>query len=345
MAPKKGAEPVAAAPVSTDSTGLPLFSDEAVAAEAFSLEAPYEDALGATLPTGLSAGMLTWRRPSEFLADLLVEPEEGAEPVTPCIVQPPPPPPEGAEAQPPPRALPNALVAEAPAEALPTVQWLASCFHFVELQNVLLEEGTFLWELIYPKAADGVTPAYNPSGKYAVRLFEQGAWRMVVVDDRMPFVHGTLLVPSSASRLELWPMILAKALYKLSESYPTAVSQDPAVLLRLTSWLPEVVPISPSLPAYSAWEVIDRYNERSPYDRMAACALMLPSGDDEGLGEVGLCHGPLVAVLDAREVNGELYTRLESQLFQWAGAPARRARTHAHAHARARARAHAGRAL
>ena len=72
MAPKKGAEPVAAAPVSTDSTGLPLFSDEAVAAEAFSLEAPYEDALGATLPTGLSAGMLTWRRPSEFLADLLV---------------------------------------------------------------------------------------------------------------------------------------------------------------------------------------------------------------------------------------------------------------------------------
>ena len=45
--------------------------------------------------------------------------------------------------------------------------------------------------------------------------------------------------------------LLAKALYKLAEPYATSISQDPAVLLRLTGWLPELVPISPTLPGPS----------------------------------------------------------------------------------------------
>ena len=99
------------------------------------------------------------------------------------------------------------------------MQWLTSCYQLVALQSELLDEGDFLWELIYPKGDDGL-PAYQPGGKYAVKLFEQGSWRMVVVDDRMPFDgYGNLLVPSSTSKLELWPLLLAKALYKLEETY------------------------------------------------------------------------------------------------------------------------------
>ena len=100
MAPKKGNDPPPAATPTGDSTGLPVFSDEALAAESFSLEAPFEDELGAKLPVGLSAGMIQWRRPSEFLSELLVEPAEGVEAVVPFVVQPPPPPAEGEEAQP-----------------------------------------------------------------------------------------------------------------------------------------------------------------------------------------------------------------------------------------------------
>ena len=81
MAPKKGNDPPPAATPTADSTGLPVFSDEALAAESFSLEAPFEDELGDKLPVGLSAGMIQWRRPSEFLSELLVEPAEGVEAV------------------------------------------------------------------------------------------------------------------------------------------------------------------------------------------------------------------------------------------------------------------------
>ena len=116
------------------------------------------------------------------------------------------------------------------------------------------------------------------------------------------------------------PLILAKALYKLADPYATGVSQDPSVLLRLTSWLPEVVPISETLPIETAWGVLSQYNERSPYDRMAATALMTAAdASEDDLSAVGLCHGPLLAVHDAREVNGDLYARLESRLLQWTG--------------------------
>lgn len=51
---------------------------------------------------------------------------------------------------------------------------------------------------------------------YAVRLWAHGAWRCVVVDDRLPtHADGTPLLPHSADPTELWPALLSKALFKL----------------------------------------------------------------------------------------------------------------------------------
>lgn len=59
---------------------------------------------------------------------------------------------------------------------------------------------------------------YNPSGKYAVRLFAHGAWRRVDVDDRIAVDdEGLPVLPHSADLSELWPAILAKALFKLRD--------------------------------------------------------------------------------------------------------------------------------
>lgn len=223
MAPKgKGKEEAAAPPPPTDSLGLVLFSDEALAAENFACDPPFEDDAGTQLPNNLYAGMLSWKRPSEFLEELLADGE-----TTPCVVQAPPAAEDGTV---PPlgRALPNVLSqADVAAEAAPSVQWLVSCFQLVALQAELLDEGSFLWELVYPKGDDGL-PAYQPGGKYAVRMWEQGAWRLIVVDDRMPVgSSGELLLPTSTNALELWPLLLAKALYKLTLPYETSVSQDP----------------------------------------------------------------------------------------------------------------------
>ena len=72
------------------------------------------------------------------------------------------------------------------------------------------------WGLIYPQDARG-RPSYNPKGKYVVKLWVAGAWRAVTIDDRMPVdANGYLVLSSSAgSPRELWPTLMAKALYKL----------------------------------------------------------------------------------------------------------------------------------
>ncbi len=77
----------------------------------------------------------------------------------------------------------------------------------------IIPKGTFLWESIYPKGEDGL-PKYNPGGRYSVRLFVNGAWRRVDVDDTMPVASesGAPLYCRSSDNKELWPLILSKAL-------------------------------------------------------------------------------------------------------------------------------------
>jgi len=45
----------------------------------------------------------------------------------------------------------------------------------------------------------------------------QGCWRKVIIDDLMPFDNdGNLLLPATSMPHELWPMLLTKALLKVS---------------------------------------------------------------------------------------------------------------------------------
>jgi hypothetical protein len=78
----------------------------------------------------------------------------------------------------------------------------------------MIPKGAFLWEAIYPKSEDGVTPRFNPGGRYCVRLFVNGAWRRIDVDDRVPLLasNGSPVLCRSSDKAELWPLILSKAL-------------------------------------------------------------------------------------------------------------------------------------
>lgn len=73
----------------------------------------------------------------------------------------------------------------------------------------------FLWRAIYPQLPVSGKPVYNPSGKYCVRLFLAGQWRKVYVDgDTIPMREdGTPAIATSEDKYELWPFILAKAIY------------------------------------------------------------------------------------------------------------------------------------
>ena len=86
-------------------------------------------------------------------------------------------------------------------------------------------------------------PLVNPAGKYAVKVFWVGKWRKVIIDDAMPCTEeGLCLLPLSSNQNEIWPLILFKALLKL-----TALSLSPRspelpeseLVTALTGWLPE----------------------------------------------------------------------------------------------------------
>jgi len=317
MAPKKAA--AAAVEEASDPNERvlpPVFNEESLAAISFDGD-EFTDPEERVLPASLEAAAASWERPSVYLESLL---EDGA---TPYVVQPPAEPP--AEDEPPSRKLPN-LLEPAPAaddyadlsgaDARRALQWMVSSMQLVALHAASVDEGCFLWELIHPQEEG--RPRYVPSGKYAVKLFEQGAWRLVTVDDRMPFdASGAAMLPRSTAQLELWPLLIAKAIYKLASGAASSLSQDPTVLLRMTGWLPQVLPISPRLPLDAAWGEL---HARIASER-CVLALMLPSDAeaDAPLASVGLHRGPLVAVRDVRDAEGEHYVRIESEQLQWAG--------------------------
>ena len=79
-----------------------------------------------------------------------------------------------------------------------------------------LSSRPFLWEAIYPQAPTTRKPIYNPTGKYLVKVFLAGKWRMLEVDDRVPLgPYSEPLLLSSSKEGELWPTILSKAVYTL----------------------------------------------------------------------------------------------------------------------------------
>ena len=176
----------------------PEFDEESLAALSFDLDTPYTDPDPQLLPPSLEAVVTSWKRPSEYLQSLC---DEGA---SPYVVQPAIPDAEVAAAA---RELPNLLepVQHATAEETPAamearcaLQWMISCIQLVALNANRVEEDCFLWELIHPQI-DG-RPRHVLSGKYAVKLFEQGAWRLVIVDDKMPFdAEGGSILPRSVA--------------------------------------------------------------------------------------------------------------------------------------------------
>lgn len=126
--------------------------------------------------------------------------------------------------------------------------FLMSAFQSVllllERVQTLVPKGQYLWELIYPHAPGTCHPVHNPFGKYAVKLFVEGQYRKVIVDDALPVDElGRPLITVTSLR-ELWPAIIVKAIFKAFGSEASRMfTDDPDLLVScfVGNYVPEYI--------------------------------------------------------------------------------------------------------
>lgn len=138
---------------------------------------------------------------------------------------------------------------------------LDSALLAVEQAQRYIPAGAYLWELVYPHAPGTCHPVYNPFGKYAVKLFVAGAFRKVVVDDRLPVdVLGRPLL-STTSLKELWPALIGKAIIKalgpVTGVQALAASPELIVSVLMGNWVPQY--LSPRHDTVSTMEALLLY--------------------------------------------------------------------------------------
>lgn len=87
----------------------------------------------------------------------------------------------------------------------------------MSIANHMALYGTkYLKEMIYPQNKDG-EPIYNPFGKYVIKLYINGCFRFVVVDDYLLANKDNtdVIIAHSLLQTELWVSLLEKAILKV----------------------------------------------------------------------------------------------------------------------------------
>jgi Calpain family cysteine protease len=98
------------------------------------------------------------------------------------------------------------------------MEWLVGQILLVQQAQSQIPKGQYLFELIHPQDKNGF-PIVSETGKYSIKLWICGAWRTVVVDDRIPLdLFGRPLVAASRPP-QLWPILLSKAIFKVMATY------------------------------------------------------------------------------------------------------------------------------
>ena len=96
---------------------------------------------------------------------------------------------------------------------------------------------------MYPFDHERMQPAVSKNGKYVFRMYFNGSWRHVAIDDRLPAskTNRTLYVVDRRNPGLIWPALVEKAYLKIRGGYDFPGSNSGTDLHALTGWVPEQI--------------------------------------------------------------------------------------------------------
>ncbi|KAJ1961695.1 cysteine protease [Dipsacomyces acuminosporus] len=170
---------------------------------------------------------------------------------------------------------------------------------------------------IYPQGPSG-KPVFNPCGKYMVKLFINGFWRRVVIDDLLPVAENGRLMCTYSAAGDIGQSLIEKAFLKVMGGYDFPGSNSSTDLHVLTGWIPEHIFIqSQSFNADRTWK---RMCDGS---RNGDVLLTIATGEmsSELASTLGLVPSHAYAVLDVREVCGHRLLKVKNpwSSTRWTG--------------------------
>ena len=78
-----------------------------------------------------------------------------------------------------------------------------------------------------------LTKDYNPSGKYEIKLYIDGEFKTITIDDYFPCIKGTnVYFFTRPSNFEFWPLLIEKAWAKVNGGYLNIINLWPGDLFR-----------------------------------------------------------------------------------------------------------------
>ncbi|KAL1835651.1 hypothetical protein VTJ49DRAFT_1858 [Mycothermus thermophilus] len=173
----------------------------------------------------------------------------------------------------------------------------AAARHFGPNQDSLLAP------LMYPYDHKAMRPQLSRSGKYVFRMYFNGSWRRVTIDDRLPAskTDRTLYVVDRRNPRLIWPALVEKAYLKIRGGYDFPGSNSGTDLHALTGWIPEQIFLqSDEIELDEIWNKIKKaYDERNAILTLGT-GNILPE-EEEALG---LVKEHDYAVVDLKEEDG-----------------------------------------
>ncbi|KAL0955704.1 hypothetical protein HGRIS_001924 [Hohenbuehelia grisea] len=175
---------------------------------------------------------------------------------------------------------------------------------------------------LHKRDSNGMSPRLPTSdsseGLYFLRLYFNGTWRQVAIDDKLPYHPelGTPMCMSTAHQGQInehiWPSLLEKGYMKLMGGYDFPGSNSSIDLNAITGWIPEHIEIkSSNFEREKTWERITTgFNK-------GQCLLTLGTGISDKIAwhDVELLPSHSYAVIDVRETEEDRWlTVLDSWL-------------------------------